>query len=185
MPKSYRMLTVLLYLTIVSTVTAADPDSGWSKPSNGLQARLSFTKTEGFNGTPYFVTYLELRNVSEVANVMEVPLAIESISFELRDETGRVIAPANGPYDGLNVDLGMLRLPYDSSLRFNIASRGAGVPKDHAGLLDLGSSNNWTFQVGDKHTYSLTAKFTIAKSKSRAWSGSIDVPPTTLPSLTK
>jgi hypothetical protein len=160
---------------------AAAPDSGWSRPSNGLQARLSFKKTDGANGTPYVVTYLELQNVSDVANVFEVPLKIESIAFELRDETGKVVPPTNGSFDGTSVDLGMLRLPHDSTLRFNIASRGAGVPKDQAALLDLGPSYNWTFARGDRHSYSLSAKFTIAKTPNRVWSGTIKIPATPLP----
>jgi hypothetical protein len=169
----------------ISTIGAAEPDAGWSKPSNGLQARLAFTKTEEFNGTPYIVTYLELRNVSDIANVLEVPLKIESIAFELRDEKGKIVPPTNGSFDGMSVDLGMLRLPYDSCLRFNIASRGAGVSKDQAGLLDLGASSNWTFPAGDKHSYSLAAKFTIEKSKGRVWAGTIEIPSTPLPTLAK
>ena len=185
MPRSSRLSALVLLLMVVPFLAAAEPDAGWSKPSNGLQARWAFANTEGYNGTPYIVTYLELRNVSHIANVLEVPLRIESIAFELRDETGKVVPPSNGPFDGMSVDLGMLRLPYDSTLRFNIASRGAGVMKDQAALLDLGWSSNWTFTPGDKHSYSLTAKFTIDKSEDRIWAGTVEMPATPLPSLAK
>lgn len=180
----YRLLAVSLLLVITAPLArAAEADAGWSKVVNGLQGRLSFVKTGGYNGTPSIVTYLELRNVADLANVMEVPLKVEAIAFELHDETGRVVPPTNGSFDGIGVPLGMLRLPYDSTLRMNIASRGAGVMKDQAGLLDLGAVSNWTFPPGDRHAYALSAKFTIDKSDFRVWWGTIEIPPAPLPAL--
>jgi hypothetical protein len=170
--------------TATTTMTAA-VDEGWSKVSNGLQARLSFAKTGGTNGTPFIITYLELRNVADLMNVMEVPLNLGALVFELRDETGRVVPPTNGEFDGRSVPLGVLRLPYDSTLRFNIASRGAGVPKDQAGQLDLGVADNWTFAAGDTHSYTLSARFTIDKSEHGVWAGTIEIPATPLPALGK
>lgn len=181
---------VLGALLMVSAMArGAEVEAGWSKMSNGLQGRLSFQKTEGINGTPYIVAYLELRNVSDVGNVLEVPLKLESIVFELRDEKGNVVPPTGGAFDGFVADLGMLRLPYDSVLRFNIASRGAAVAKDQAGLMEFGWNYIWTFRRGDTHTYSLSAKFSIAKGKEEAsrgsvlWAGTIEIPGTALPSL--
>jgi hypothetical protein len=185
MSKIRLILSWVFLLAITSAGVAGEADNGWSKVSNGLQARLSFVKTKGFNGTPYIITYLELRNASQSFTVMEVSLKIDSIIFELKDETGKVVPPSLGPFDGPNVDPGLLRLPHDSYLRFNITSQGAGVPANQAGLLDLGPSSNWTFPAGDKHTYFLSAKFTINKTRKRMWSGTIEIPAAKLPDLTK
>src|SRR5260370_555160 len=64
--------------TLATTLTAAEPSStdeanAWSERVNGLQARLSFATKKILNGTPIITTYLELRNVSDTANVMEIP----------------------------------------------------------------------------------------------------------------
>jgi len=170
-------------------MAAAEQEAGWSKPSNGLQAKLAFSKTDGTAGTPVITAYLELRNVSDLGSVMEVPLKLDAIKYDLHDETGKVVPPTGGSFDGASVPLGMLRLPYDSSLRFNISSHGAGIESNQAGLLELGPSSVWTFPSGDKHSYSLTAKITIEKhrhlSDNVIWSGIIEIPATLLPSLTK
>ncbi len=180
------LLLSLVTLTAVILNTAAAADKkGWSKSVNGLQARLSFARKEMINGTPIVITYLEFRNISDVGNVMEIPLNPEKIQFAVTDSTGKVVEPSNGPFDGTSVELGMIRLPYDSFLRFNIARRGAGVPKDEAALLDLGPSHNWVFKRGDKNTYYLQATFTIARTKARHWFGTIEIPKTKIPTTMK
>jgi hypothetical protein len=165
---------------VVLAVKAADAedDDSWSKAVNGLQARLGFASKETLNGTPIITTYLELRNVSEVANVMEIPLDLEEIEFTVTDASGKEVRPSNGPFDGTSVELGVLRLPFDSSLRFNIASRGAGVPKDQGGLLDLGPSANWVFKRGEDQDYFLATKFVVEASAEGRWSGTIAIPRT-------
>lgn len=172
---------------VVIAVKEADPEgaNSWSTPVNGLQARLSFVRKDAVNGTPIIATYLELKNVSDVGNVMEVPLDPEKIHFTLTDAAGKEVEPSNGPFDGISVDLGVLRLPHDSSLRFNISSCGAGIPKDQAGMLDLGVSQNWVFKSGDKGTYYLQGRFTVEKRKYGSWSGTVVLPKVKIPTSVK
>lgn len=162
---------------------ALDEDEVWSKPVNGLQARLSFARKKVLNGTPIVVTYLELRNVSDVGNVMEIPLDPKKIQFTVTDSDGKVVDPTNGPFDGISVDLGLTRLPHDSFLRFNIASHGAGVRKDQAAHLDLGPQAHWDFKRGDKSSYYLQAKFAVEKNQRRQWFGTIEIPKTKIPTM--
>ncbi len=175
-------LLSLVALTILSCAppVPAPPDS-WSKPVNGLQARLSFAHKETVNGTPIIITYLELRNVSDTANVMEVPLNKDKMQFIVTDEAGKKVAPADGPFDEISVEIGSVRLPRDSSMRINIASRGAGIPKDQAAHLDLGPTH-WYFKRGEEKSYYLQAKFTVdqPKTKGAHWHGSIDIPKTNI-----
>jgi hypothetical protein len=177
------LATVLafLFVSVIRPFAVASDESGWSTPVNGLQARLSFARTQPLNGTPLVTTYLELRNVSDAANVMEVPLKVEAIQFQVVDEQNQHVAPTRGPFDELAVELGMLRLPHDSYLRFNISHHGAGVPKDQSALLDLGLLQSWVFGRGDKRSYYLCGRFSVEKSKDRIWSGMIEIPKAKIP----
>src|SRR5712664_3147262 len=107
------MLATVLALLLLSAfprATIGNDDTGWSSPVNGLQARLSLARGQALNGTPLITTYLELRNVANVANVMEVPLNLEAIQFEVVDDQDRFLAHTSLPYDDLTVELGILRL---------------------------------------------------------------------------
>jgi|ERR1700736_4767189 len=144
-----RMFAILLALMLFSAVpqfTGANDDTGWSLPVNGLETCLSFGKKETINGTPLISTYLQLRNVADIANVMELPLNLDRIQFEVVDERDKTLPQAARAYDEVSVEVGMLRMPYDSYLRLNISHRGAGVPKNQGALLDLGVSHVWMKQ---------------------------------------
>ena len=175
--------TVLAFLLLSATplATAGNDDTGWSSPVNGLQARLNLARGQTLNGTPLIATYLELRNVANVANVMEVPFKLEAIQFEVVDDQGKLLPPASGPFDEVAVELGMLRLPHDSFLRFNISHHGAGVPKNQAALLDLGVLHVWVFSPGDQRSYYLRGRFSVESSKDRTWSGMIEMPKVKIP----
>jgi hypothetical protein len=175
--------TVLAFLLLSATplATAGNDDTGWSPPVNGLQARLGLARGQVLNGTLLITTYLELRNVANVANVMEVPLNLEAIQFEVVDDQDKLLAHTSAPYDEFTVELGMLRLPHDSYLRFDISHHGAGVPKNQAALLDLGVLNVWVFSPGDKRSYYLRGKFSIEPRKDRTWSGMIEMPKVKIP----
>jgi hypothetical protein len=112
---------------------------------------------------------------------MEVPFKVEALQFEVVDEQSKIVAPTGTAYDEVTVALGMLRLPYDACLRFNISHHGAGVPKDQSALLDLGIPQSWVFSRGDKRLYYLRARFSVEKSKDRIWSGVIEIPQTKIP----
>lgn len=169
--------TVLALLFVLPTQPFArvSDDGSWSKPVNGLQARPSFARTQSLNGTPLIATYLELRNVSDVANVMEVPFKVEALQFEVVDEQNKIVAPTGAAYDEVTIALGRLRLPHDACLRFNISHHGAGVPKDQSALLDLGIPQSWVCSRGDKRVYYLRGRFSVEPSKERTWSGTIEM----------
>jgi hypothetical protein len=159
---------------------AADDAAGWSDAVNGLRARLSVRQTETFNDTPILTTYLELQNVRDLGNVMEVADILEHAEFTVTNAAGKVVAPADGPFDSLSVELGVIRLPHDSLLRFNIAQRGAGVSRGLAAHLDLGPLAHWNFKAGDE-TYYLQAKLTVKERADQRWSGTLVLPRTRLP----
>ena len=117
------------FFSINPRLTGANDDNSWSSPVNGLQARLSFERGKSLNGTPLVSTYLELRNVADIGNVMELPLNLDRILFEVVDERDRTLPQGPNVYDEVTVEVGMLRMPHDSYLRFNISHHGAGFQK--------------------------------------------------------
>jgi hypothetical protein len=156
-------------------------DGKWSEPVNGLKARLSFERGRENNGTPIIATYLELRNVSDSATPLEIPLDSTKIEFKVVDAKGKAVAQAGLPYDGITATPGTLRLPHDSQLRLGVSGNGAGIPKDQGALLDLASSAVWLFKRGDVGEYCLRAKFTIAKTDDHSWHGTIEMPDARIP----
>jgi len=182
-PMKLTLATALALLLFCGKpqVTARNDDTGWSSPVNGLQARLSVAREQAFNGTPLIATHLELRNVASVANVMEVPFNPEAIQFEVVDDQDKLLTPTPSPYDEFSVEVGMLRLPHDSYLRFDISHHGAGVPKNQAALLDLGLFHIWVFSSGDKRSFYLRGRFSVDPRKERTWSGMIEMPKVKIP----
>jgi hypothetical protein len=179
-----------LFVLAFAHATAGNDDAGWSSPVNGLQARLSLVRGQPLNGTPLIRTYLELRNVADVANAMELPFRPEAMRFEVVDERDKPLAQNGTPYDELTVELGMQRLPHDSYLRFDISHHGAGVPKNQTALLDLGVPYVWVFTPSDRHSYYLRAQFSVEARKERTaestkpdreWSGTIEMPRLKIP----
>ena len=156
----------------------------WSKPVGGLQARLTFERGKETNGTAIIATYLELRNVSDSATPLEVPLDLSKIEFKVTDGAGKEVAQAGLPYDGAVATPGTLRLPHDSQLRLSVSGNGAGIPKDQGGLLDLASSAVWLFKRGDVVAYYLRAKIVIPKTDEKVWNGTIEIPDMRIPWVT-
>ncbi len=182
--KRMFVFALALFYFVTLRPTGDNDDIGWSSPVNGLQTRLSFSRQQSFNGTPLIATYLELRNVADVANVMEIPFKPELIQFEVVDEQDKVVAPTNtGPYDELTVEVGTLRLPHDSYLRFNVSHHGAGISKNQGALLDLGVLSCWVFSSGDKHSYYLRGRFSSAPGKEKTWTGMIEMPKVKVPTV--
>jgi hypothetical protein len=174
-------ILTLVAITALSCSAVPPPaEDSWSKPVSGLQARLSFDHKETVNGTPVIITYLELRNVSDTATTMEIPFSKDQLRFIVTDRAGKTVSPADGPFDEISAEIGVLRLPHDSSMRLNIASRGAGIAKDQAAHLDLGPMTHWYFKRGEQKTYYLQAKFVVEEHKTKGahWHGTIDIPKT-------
>jgi len=68
---------------------ATDETDTWSRPTNGLRARLRFVEKPKLNGTQLLVPFLELRNVRDLAHPMEVQCDSRHLKIELVDADGR------------------------------------------------------------------------------------------------
>jgi hypothetical protein len=176
-------LAIFVCVNALASGDETDDAPGWSQPVDGLQARLVPARQRAVNETPIIVTYLELRNVSDRATAIALPIDGEDVvmEFSVVDAAGKSVPPDSGPFDELRADVGMVRIPYDSTLRLNVAHRGAGIPKGYAAHLDLGALANWEFKPGDKGTYFLKGKVTVKQSDAERWSGTLLLPAVKLP----
>ncbi|MCP3901104.1 MAG: hypothetical protein GY707_15475, partial [Desulfobacteraceae bacterium] len=149
--KKYLIISLLLSGGILMSQELDDPI--WSKPVNGLQARIIFKYNENmiFNDTPVITAYLELQNVSDIANPLKIKWSNgDNIHFNLIDDEGRGVPPSSGlPYNELSPILEELILPHGSTLKFIISHHGAGVPKSEKVVIDFGSSYVWVIKQGD------------------------------------
>jgi hypothetical protein len=166
--------TCFVATLLAPLAVSAEKAEDWSRPEHGLQARLSFASKETINGTPIVVPYLELRNVSDVA--MEIPLKPDRIEATVLDAARKPLEPATGPYDGPEPVFGLIWLPVDGTLRWSIARRGAGVPNDQRGLIDLGRT--WIFKPKDKRVFFMRIRFVVEPTRGRTWAGTVEIPPT-------
>lgn len=142
---------------------------------------MSLERGKALNGTPVIATYLELRNVADIGDVMELPLDLDRIQFEVVDDQDRILHQGPNVYDEVNVVVGMLRMPHDSYLGFNISHHGAGVPRNQSALLDLGVSHVRAFSRDDARSYYLRGKFSVEPGKERTWSGTVEMPKVKIP----
>ena len=158
-------------------------EGAWSSAVNGLQARLSLSAEGLSTEFPFIKSYLELRNVSDVGNVMEIPFDTEKMVFALRGEKTDITPSLSRPYNELTVEVGRLRLPHDSSLKMSITHHGVGIKEGEATVLCLGSRYYWLFPTGSRGRFHLRATLEVAESRypDRHWSGKLEIPEVEVP----
>jgi hypothetical protein len=178
-----RKLVLIMSVAVVAVALAAPipiERNGWSKPISGIQARFGFEVGRLFNGTRLTKVYLELRNVSDVANPIYLRYdPTRSIKAQLFDSGGKPVPITGNPASIMSPPPFLLCLPYDSTLRFNVTAIGYGVPKDEKALIGL-HSGDWVIKKGDASKYFLGGTFISEKPKKetqkRLWVGKIDIP---------
>ena len=176
-----------------ATKPAARPAKApWSQTVNGLQARITLKRSKVINGTLIISTYLHLRNVSGCGAPMKLAWSSEKdaytcdkMTFRVVDADGRELPGGFGLYSEEVSRKPDLVIPNDGTLSFNISRRGAGIPVDQAGLIDLGPSSCWEFKSKEKDYY-LRAVLEIPKTKRNDedrnwWHGRIELPPVLVP----
>jgi hypothetical protein len=182
--KTVRILTSLLLasLTLMSSGSGAvvpiDEEEGWSRATNGLQARLTLIEKGELHGTRWLVPFFELRNVSNIGNQMEVNCDDRHLKVELVDVDGKSIRdgwllPRSGPASELNTVI----LPWASSIRISLENRIWGVPTNAAAMV---STDSGALVIGEQEKGRMFLRATLTgesnKSDYKKWSGSIQTP---------
>jgi hypothetical protein len=173
------MSMALLGLTSVPVDAAGDADT-WSKPVDGLQARIVLVERSRINGTRTLAPYLELRNASDSAEPLRVRSGAGHVRFELVGENGK---PVRGgwalPRSGPHPDPGTIVLPFDSAIRIGMYCSNWGVPRDAQAMIAT-DSGAWVILPQEKGKVFLRAFVkgdAVEADPHRTWHGTIETPP--------
>jgi hypothetical protein len=101
----------------------APKDDGWSRATNGLESRLTLVEKDKLYGTRWLVPYLELRNVRDLRSQLEVNCDRDHLKVELVNANGEPIQRLRMPRSGPVPDLGVIILPWDSSILIDLECR--------------------------------------------------------------
>jgi hypothetical protein len=177
--KVCKSLAVLSAIILFSAAAGAQSVGEWSKPVDGLRGRLSVREGKPYIGTRMLDVYLELENVSDVANPIELYFDTErSIVSRVVDVNGNEVAqPQNGASIALPPPF-WIAVPSDGDLRFRVSVSGYGVYKNSGTQIQM-NSGSWLIKPGDKNWYFLEASLVSrppASDKRRAWSGELKLP---------
>jgi hypothetical protein len=184
----YAILCVAaIVLTVISTIVSpveVSEDALWSKPDNGVQARLLVLPGKKPN-EPFCRVYLEFQNVSDVMGQTKIRFSPGNLTLAVTNKNGRKLAtPSSINYDG-PFPLWESNLPYDGTLKFRISLTGLGYrPGKDKVIIDVGTNNVWVVPQNSS-TYYLSGTLSIKKEKGdhphTDWSGTLTLPKVEIP----
>lgn len=181
------LVQTLAAVALLLPLAAEDPgdNAGWSKPVNGLRARLSVLPPQE-KDTPFCRVFIEMENTADVAGQMTIRFSPEKLSLKITGEEGKEVpAPANASYDGISPHWEPIALPYRGSIKFQISFPGLGYrPGTDQVIVDVGAGSAWVIPQ-DGATYSLSGSFSITRQESdhpsMDWSGTLELPKAGIP----
>jgi hypothetical protein len=188
MPILFKALAGLSLALLTSTAWGGDDAKDWSKPVNGLRARLSVLPPKE-KDTPFCRVFLELENTSDVAGQKKIRFSPEKLSLKVTDKEGKeLLRPASGAYDGISPLWEPIALPYAGSIKFQVSFPGLGYhPETDKVIVDVGAEQAWVIPQ-DGTAYSLAGSFSIERQQSdhpsMDWSGTLELPMVEIPSAT-
>ena len=188
MRRLFSLAPLLLATALCFASPINEPSSlgEWSKPVDGLRARLVLGEDPKLNGTRRAIIYLELQNHSLWETAYFYYDASKSpLQCTLRDPWGKTNVSKGAVYNGPIYAPCWLALPHDSTLRFRVTLPGFGIPKN-AGLFLAGClPDAWVIPASDTNQYFLSGTFTSTPPKSesrpRTWQGTLDLPELKVP----
>jgi hypothetical protein len=180
------VVAAAVVVALLAGASGQDPqpqEPAWSPPVGGLRGRLVVRAGPATNGTPILAVYLELENVSDVANPIEVP-STWALDSALRDASGRAVPETPAPADILTPSPFELVVPHDGLLRFRVSVSGYAVGEGEGAMVGM-ESGCWVIKKGDAGRYALGGTFRAvpdpAAGGRRMWQGELALPPCALP----
>jgi len=174
-----KALLISLSILILAAGVAAQ-ETEWSKPFNGLRARL-FVFPSDKADSPFCRVFIEMQNVGGVGGQMRIRFNPDRITFQVTDKTGKqLMRPSSVVWDGMVPPWETTQLPWTGTIKFQISFPGAGYRLTDKAIIDLGPGRTWTIPQ-DGTEYLLSGKLTIEKKSGdhpyMDWSGTLDLPP--------
>jgi hypothetical protein len=166
---------------------AATPAVGpWSEVAQGIRGRLAVDFGPDLAGAEMAVVYLEIQNVSDVANPKELWFdpGRSLVEWNLQDEQGRKIPKPGGIVASIMM-MGpyWITLPHDATLRFRASVSGYGI-QPNGGIAFQLPGAFWQVARQPGVTYELSATFVSSPPKGdirHAWRGRLLLPSVKIP----
>lgn len=169
---------------------ARGAEPAWSATVDGLRARLVVSvpdKPEAEHGVRMARTWIEIENVSDVANPVDLFWNVDKIfDFALEDADGKPAATGSMAASIAMVPPFWLVIPSDSLLRVSITTWGYGVlPNQGDVFLGLPATHAWQLAHDDTRVYRLRGRLAVPSGDGddrydadrQVWQNAIDLPP--------
>ena len=159
----------------------------WSKVIDGIQGRLLAALDTSYNGTRMLAVYVELRNVSDVANPKDIYYDfMSSFRGKVVDARNQELPRASLPADIMSPPPCWLAVPNDGLLRFPVFVHGYGVPQNGGVMISL-PNDVWLIPSEKVTGYfingALTAPLKRAAWSQSNWHGTIELPNVKIPAV--
>jgi hypothetical protein len=182
------MRWLILFLLTPLLLHAADEDGTWSKPVNGLQARLFISPLKkGDDGRLHMGLYFQMQSHDGDEELMRVAYNPGTLHLKAVDQNGKELktAPAGGNQQEL-LFWKPLILPGETFMSIRVGgSTWEGSGKWLGEYLDFHFWTRWLIPPPDETTYYLTGKFTIPNpapdQTGLVWSGTLELPKVEIP----
>jgi len=185
------MRWLLLFLLTPLLLHAADEEGTWSKPLNGLQARLFISPLrKGKDMRSHFDLFFQLQRRDDFGALMQVSYSPQMLVLRVVDQDGKEW-PGRGREVGGNQMVypwNPLILPREAFLSFPIGSSFRQGTGDTLGeYLEFNFWNQWKIPPTSSTIYYLTGIFTIPavprdySSANENWSGTLFLPKMEIP----
>jgi hypothetical protein len=182
--------TTILIASIALLTALPQPVSAesraWSEIVDGIQGRMWVSKSDTLNGTQLTDVYVELRNVSDVANPIEIyyDTLHPILSCEVADTKGHTIQRTASVASILEPEPFWLTVPQAGSLQFKVSVSGYGIPK-RAGIMIQMPCGGWALKSTGRGQFFLRAIISARPrqedSGHQAWHGTLSLPPAAIP----
>src|SRR4051794_32214095 len=130
------MLKIFFAILLATAATSAisGQESNWSKPVNGLRARLEVLPPEKLD-TPFCRVFIEMQNVSDILGQLRIRFTPQRLNLfvspngqELKKETTQM-------WSGLTPNWETTLLPSSGTIKFQVSLSGAGYRPDSKSIL--------------------------------------------------
>ena len=169
----------VLLLLAVSTTFAADDEAGWSKPVNGLRARLIILSPVR-SVSCFCRIFFEMQNISNIMGQKKIRFDLDHLYLKVTDERDNPLVFSLMEYSGFTPIWEPTLLPTDGDIKFLISFPGSSCNLTDKIRIDMGSERIWLIPQ-DGASYFLSGKLTIAPQKGdhsiMDWSGTLELPP--------
>jgi hypothetical protein len=155
----------------------------WSRPVNGLRARLLVMPAEE-PASPFCRVFIEMQNVDDVVGQKRIRFTPRQLDLHVTKSGGEQLSLAGGAYSALEPFWEPTLLPYRGTIRFQISFPGLGHRATDKVIVDIGESRTWIVPQ-DGSTYWLSGSLSIGRLKSdhpiTDWVGTLDLPSVEIP----